>query len=442
MVRTVALFALSASLAAVACSRTTMLSLPLGHYGVGGAGGAGGFGGAGGAGGEGGQGGQGGEGGQEIGWPCETEVAGPVGVDGGGTFAQRQPRLTFSRSDRQQVTVAMEWVMAGSPATTPSELRHTTFQPWGAWPEAALGPSYRASFDGGVSFAVTSAPENRFAMVLSDGGKPTEPDGVLFAPQVSPGSGDVPVSQPIDEGAAALFASLEGNATLVGLGSGVASGSLGVRTLTSFGPIFAIGSRWPLACSRKPAGDAIGSSGGWLVAANGAAGTFGVDVCGAFEDLPSNRVYLSRVESGLGIPTLVATLEAEGDVSRIFLETGAKKTAWLAWSDGSAVRAARLALPTGEVAVAPVVVSTDGLEGGFAATPFLDGLLVVSGEGPLLRFVAPDGTVSTPRELPEVVERRPFDALPAPKGNAGLFSFSKVGSPDRVELARIGCRPN
>jgi hypothetical protein len=161
----------------------------------GGAGGVGGNGGAmvgGGGLGAGGSGGSGGSGGFPD---CSVlRPDGPVRtVAGSDFFHARQPRLMFTSADEQRVTLLSEWVSVEGPGPNlPSELRHTSFQPWGAWPSSELGPSFLADFDGGGSFAGSPQADGGFALMMSDAGQVGAPVGAFAKFDFTPGKGAVP----------------------------------------------------------------------------------------------------------------------------------------------------------------------------------------------------------------------------------------------------------
>ncbi|MFP6687227.1 MAG: hypothetical protein VB934_21075 [Polyangiaceae bacterium] len=193
--------------ALMACGGRTELRASSRHLGVG-AGGGGGTGGMGtgglGAGGTGvGVGGMGGGGAPPL-LDCPVlRPDGPVRTVAGSTFFNvRQPKLMFTSSDHQQVTLLTEWVSTQNPGPdAPSEVRHTTFKAWGAWPTSALGPSFLADLDGGGSFAGTPLDGGGFALMMSDLGQLAPPQRHLCKiwlhawPGITAGTG-LPGSRP------------------------------------------------------------------------------------------------------------------------------------------------------------------------------------------------------------------------------------------------------
>ncbi len=187
--------------ALMACGGRTELRASSRHLGVGagGGGGTGGMGtgglGAGGTGvGAGGVGGMGGGGAPPL-LDCPVlRPDGPVRTVAGSTFFNvRQPKLMFTSSDHQQVTLLTEWVSTQNPGPdAPSEVRHTTFKAWGAWPTSALGPSFLADLDGGGSFAGTPLDGGGFALMMSDLGQLAPPNGIYAKYGFTPGQGSLP----------------------------------------------------------------------------------------------------------------------------------------------------------------------------------------------------------------------------------------------------------
>jgi len=384
----------------------------------------------------GGSGGEGGSGGQPTGWPCPLKVDSPVGVDGGGTFSQRQPSLTYSSDNRLTVTLGMEWTMGDA---APSELRHTSFSPWGAWPTSPLGPSFRASFDAGRSFAVTSAPKNHFALVMSDGGKPTEPDGILFTADGTPGSGDVPPTEPVDDGVRVLFAAANANRFLIGVGESDGSAPVSIRSLTRTGTSTGLGTRWPIACGTNVSADAVAGGDGWWVATSGVAASFGAEDCTAFAGTAPNRVFVARVDVGLGIPNRTVDFEAVGGVRHVFLQAQPNKAPWLAWLDDAGAHVVMLDRTNGTALAGPFDVPADATAERIAAIPFLEGVLVARGSDGAVSYVGSNGMVASPITVPALGGATVWDGLAAPKNDAALLSLVVPGDPDRIQVARLRC---
>ena len=331
----------------------------------------------------------------------------------------------------------MEWTVG---ASSPSELRHTTFNPWGTWPTSPLGLSFRASFDSGVSFAIAQAPMNRFALAMSDGGKPASPDGILFDPAVVPGSGDIPAVQPIDEGARVAFMASNGDRYLVGLEDSDFSMPSSVRTVTNLGSSLVLGTRWPLACGTNPSADATATADGWWVVTSAVEGTFGSVDCAAVANTAPNRVYVGRVNVGLGIPALGTLLGATGTVRHVVIESLADGDPWFGWLDDAGAHVARLDRTTGAVAVGPVAVPAAPSDDRLAVMPFLGGALVARGTDGSVTYVGPDGTLSTPLALEGLAAASVVDALASPTGDAALLTLAISDAPDRVQVARLRCR--
>jgi hypothetical protein len=366
-------------------------------------------------------------------------VDAPVGVAGGGTFHQRQPTFAYSSNDKNQVTVAMEWFRSEGPVNPPSELRHVTLSPWGSWMAAELAPSYLAHLDGGASFAVASAPSNQFALLLSDGGKPSPPSGVSFMPSMSPGSGMTTKSVEVDVGDFALFASNLGNQYLIGAKSSDPSLPARIRTITvNAFSVLTFTPPAPLACAQSLSADAVIGGEGWLVATTSAS-DFAPSDCNNLTTLDATSIRIVDVDDLDGKAKLVTTLPLGKVVDRLVLARLANGNPWLAWRTSAGDGAARLD-NAGKIESQTSIAS--GPNNRFTAAPFQTGLLVARGgdTSTQLVFVPGNGTASPPISPAALSGMGPVDAIASPDGKSVLLGAVVPGQADRIRVARIRCQ--
>jgi hypothetical protein len=407
--------------------------------GPGGAGGAGGSGGSGGSGAAGG----GGSGGTPDVWPCAVVVDGPVGVAGGGSYAQVQPRLSYSSSDHSQVTAAIRWQMPGGAPMPPSELRHVSFAPWGAWLSGDVAPSYLADLDRGVSFAIGNAPGNHFALLMSSG-KPG--GGMVFTPSMTPNSGALPPLTKVNDGTIALFlATRGGNGYLAGFWPAQAADKAKyVQLVTNTGTSVIPGVPQPITCTGTfPAqgSGAVGTAGGWLLAMGGS-GAFGSAMCPSGTMFDST-IHLATVDSE-GKPKSAGTLSTGKPFGFVALTAVPGQKPWLAWSHTPAdvdgvLRLDESGVPNGGL----VEVPNPGYIR-FAAVTWQGGLLLLRGNAASSHatFVAPNGAVSTTRPLASLGANGIAEALASPDGKSVLIALTAAPAAqlDRIRLARLRCQ--
>jgi hypothetical protein len=444
-----------AAVAACACSRTA-----LGPGGTGGAAdGGGGLGqGAGGAGGGGagggGSGGAGGEGGG--GGPQSCSLVDPIARLSGGTQRhQVRPGLIFTSGALERATLLTAWTSGPDPEKPPLEIRHTSFEPWGAWPaDGTFEPSFLADLDGGYSFAGAPEGSDRFAVMF------TAPDGqsVWTRRNLDPGSGGLGVLHVhgTDQfaGARVLFAA---DARPTGPGGGGLKGVLG-----AFGRHDGVshvgrphiawedGSGWStnLACASTPidaAGVALARD-AWIFAMTGGATTLDRGCASATAD-----VFIGFFRAGdMGPPA--ASQHVASEVLALRAATH-PSGAWLTWAyaDGEGVRidAARVD-EAGTIALAPFQVTSGKavVAASLAATALADRLAVVfitdlSPARIELRVFDEMGGLRASHSLATLDGLRPETAaLGAPKGDRLLLAWSeRVGTAYQAHIARLFCQP-
>jgi hypothetical protein len=338
----------------------------------------------------------------------------------------------------------MEWIQSEGPMTPPSELRHVSFSPWGAWPSGEIGLSFRASFDAGASFAIAPAFNDQFALFMSDGGKPSDPDGIAVAPVVTPENGDVPASLQVDDGNTVLFASRRSDKYLLGVAGADAATPARVRTITTIGGTVAIGTAWPVACGEGLSARAVSVSPGtgWLLAAAIAPDTFGLADCSDFEQLSPSELVIARVDSELGVPSFAAGFTPTELVRAIAWAKADGEAPWLVWLGPSTLGVVRIDA-RGLLDSVMLTIPVTGLEYRLATAPFRDGVLVffTSAGSTSVVFVAETGVPSVTLSPPELANLEAVDALPSPDGKSVLLSGVRPGggSEDRIRLARLQC---
>jgi hypothetical protein len=206
----------------------------------------------------------------------ELVIVGPIAsLAGGSGFHQRQPALTPSSTAGDRVSVVSEWFVVEGPQGIPSELRHTAFQPWDAWPvDGMLAPTYLADLDAGVSFAAAPSPGDRLALLMSDGSDPQPPAGVLFSPEFEPGQGTVPVKYSVEPNAdAARFISLSNEAPqhLLGFERPTLPRTAWLASATTRPNGVSISAPVPFGCAdTEMSADAVPFADGWLLVGSSA----------------------------------------------------------------------------------------------------------------------------------------------------------------------------
>lgn len=221
-------------------------------------------------------GGEGGTGGGPPTVDCGAlQVAGPPAfLDGGAGMYERHPLWVYSSEDGQQVTLLVSRQQAEGPEgpEPPTSIVHTTLKPWAAFPSGAvLGPTHLADPEGGRTFAVARAGEDRFGMLFTN----TVPPGFGlqfssgFVPFEDASPASVPVSSVADE---ALFAVRGPGGHLIGMqGSSVAGGSSYLVEAAFVGEDGSFTGPLGLGCAKGwMFADAVRAGGSYLVALSSA----------------------------------------------------------------------------------------------------------------------------------------------------------------------------
>lgn len=375
-------------------------------------------------------------------------------IAGGEGIHQRRPTLTFSSGDAARVTLASAWQVVEGPATPPTELRHTSFEPWGAWPGgAALGPTFLADLDAGTTFAAARAGGDRLALLFADVQDPPA-GGLRFSPDFIPGSGDVPPSILLDATAqAAVFAVEDADVHFIGTSSIAPTGGelleLGLIDGNGYleGPsIYGCGLGAPRA--------AASPSPPLLVFAYA---TQPLGDCLTDPAAPPSELWV-----GSGDTTAFGASFARSEAAPI-TDVGVtvrSDGAWVVWSVGLAgapqIRATR-ADPFGDLQGEDFAVTQPGdapSPGTMAVASFEDFLAVAWWQAPpgapgrlRVRLLAPDGaplaqsdlSLEVPSGEAPAISGRPV-LLGAPLGRAALLAWSQtLAGSDRIRLTRLDC---
>ena len=402
--------------------------------------------------GPGGSGGSGGEGGSAA--PCDRIVlTEPIlTLAGGNGFHQRQPALTYSSDARDRVTVVSEWFVVEGPAIPPSELRHTSFAPWGSnWPaDGTIEPSYLADLDAGVSFAAAPMTNDRLALLMSDGEKVQAPNGVLFSLDFGPGTGNLPPKHPVStEAENAWFAalSIDGGHHLVGVGlPGVPLSSVAF-VLTEADDGLGIGSPIPLGCSDSPVlVDAVASDDGWLVVGATAPGYDAVPCLDPGPVGLGKQIYTAHVDAR-GAVAACTTID---DVQIIHGVSAAPRPngAWATWVYGDG-RIEAAAIDVDGCAAKVFTVVEEGPQASMVGAGELGGNLVVAFflQSTLAVLVFDesgsklfDGSIPVTDGAPDATYPH-LEVLGSPEGDAFLVAWSQIEeSGMRARVARFECR--
>jgi hypothetical protein len=366
------------AMACAACGARSGLTLPGEGRGEGGAGGPSTSSGP----------GAGGSGGFSVGGSggCEIVATDPVvSIAGGSGFHQRQPALSFA-GPNDGVTVASEWFVVEGPMSPPSELRHTSFLPWGdSWPsDGSIAPSFLADLDAGVSFAAAPSQGERLALFMSDGGKPAPPAGALFSPDFVPGSGALPAKITIQAAVdRVLFSALRAGGSpedsyhLLGMELLALSRVSLLATARETRGGIEVAGPITFACADTPtSADAVASEGGWLVASSMSSAA----VTGCLNPGPTgppDMLIVARVDLDAGF-VIVGALSSD-IVERVRVAPDGVGGASVAWSTlGGRILVMRVDA-FGMTLLEPVDIVAPGdtiLPASLAIAPYGDRLLV------------------------------------------------------------------
>jgi hypothetical protein len=380
---------------------------------------------------------------------CEKlEYATPFSdLDGGVMAHQRSPALSYSSDDAMRVTLASAWQAANQGPNAPSDLRHTTFDPWIDFPAGSgFGPTYLANLDGGVSFAAAQSPGNRLALLFRDFEEPPM-GGLRFSADFTPKSGDLPPTFLADTNAGgALF--LTYNGARWGFGAIDPQGG-GGQFETRFGVVNDdfVEMELPLACTtERNVADAVGVEGGFLVAF-GASTVPGEGCDFGIPSVPQGP-HAMRVQGDQIFDVITFGSGQIDDLQMAPRQNGA----WLVWRDVTSVNEAPMLWITsfdqeGNLLVDPFPYDLQCEKGSLAAAGFEDFLAIAcilpepEGGSPFVQVFNPEGA--------------PVGGIKVAATGAALGRPSLIGSPitrsvvlawsetagvgDQIRITRVDC---
>jgi hypothetical protein len=377
---------------------------------------------------------------------------------GGDGFHQRQPTLAYTSEAHDQLTVASEWFVVEAPEAPPSELRHTTFRPWGdEWPvDGNLAPTYLADLDAGVSFAAAESTNGRLALLMSDGGKPQPPQGVRFSLDFGPGSGNVPPKYDIDaEAHRALFATLGSDLDdlsfhLVGMTFSGVPLSAATSVVQEVDNGIVLAGPAPLGCADNPiSADAVAIADGWVLAASSAPGRVADPCVDPGSAGPATTVYTAQADVRGGV-SVCNTIDASSTVVRV-VTAPHPSGAWAVWSsDDDGIRAARVGFDgcvLGDFSIKepghPFVTAQTLGAGQLAGLLVVAYVLIDINNATELVVRVLDETgiiVFEARHQQTALAPDPIDVLGSPDGDAFVIAWSEYeNGAARVRVARYGC---
>lgn len=368
-----------------------------------------------------------------------------------GFMAAFAPQLTYASIDRTWVTLTSAWQATEGPGEIPPpELRHTSFEPWTAWPlDGDLGPTYLADFDAGGSYA--AAPDgNGFALLFQSPLAPPAGSGLFYMPSLVPDSGAVPAAYPIDGTFTHAIALAEEEAPggqthlAVYAAQGFEGELLQSALIDDSGPSPVVTSTAALGCTSTTASAAVVTVGTTYFVAH--ASSTAPDCQTGPAVLES--VLLDRI--GLdGTVSTTAIQEAGADVLRV-LAAPRSDGAWIAWTRyadvGAELYVARVDLeghPVGAIASTPVA---DGVE---VAVAEVGDYLAVATTHPeenagerIEVAVYADGlvTLAVGGVLPFAQVQGPLALVSAPDAADLVVAWSQGNGPEQeVHAAKLSC---
>jgi hypothetical protein len=394
---------------------------------------------------------------------------------------QLTPTLVATGADGAGVTIAFARTPPGMPGG-PAQVLHASFDPWGAWPDAAVGPVHVAA-EGGASLAAASEADGSLALLFGGPSPALEtPGGVTLDLGLDPDQDGLHAPLVIDPDANAATFVAPRPAHLVGferrrplMPFGKAHQlDIGVGHTVSTGTAFVGPLHLGCATNAIAAAAVPAEEGGWLVAlTNGTP----LGEIGCFEDVaigPATQIQVALVDPLLGVEqrsswgSLPEPGTFQSGMAAIALAPRPGGGAWLAWNAAATGAGTEAALrvasigPAGEwlsdVSVTDHIDTAEGGEpgeAGFAAVALGDRLALVwlylpdvtFDVAPLLvvEIVGADGTVAGWTLVPtEGAIGLPPALIASPAGDALLVAWSAAPTPgqdERLHAVRVDCLP-
>ena len=402
--------------------------------------------GGGGSGGAGGHGDVGGSGGMLGGCVVDGPPIGLAGTDG---YVTSNPTFVLP-VQIDGLTLVSAWRAAEDPTPTPTELRHTSFKPWDAWPaDATLGPSYLAEYGGAQEFQAAPALTD-FSLVFA-GSPPAS--GLTYASGFIPGSGSLGAATAIGSGEERpcfLERGTEPHVKLLGFSSSTA-GLQSFNVLRFNDPFTSPAITANLGCSLAPIVAGAAAFGEDFLVAYASGSNFDDAACASGTGIiTSQRLFTARV-SNQGKVALAQEILAGGSGATIASVKVIPRLdgAWLTWAEtgSDGLQIVRLD-PTGHVAAGPFTVPFFGNADSFSATSLGDRLALAWTFSPTdvspsvqVRVVDPQGNITAQASLivSSIAPGRTA-VLGSPSEKALLLAwarFSQVGP--EIQLARLAC---
>jgi hypothetical protein len=330
--------------------------------------------------------------------------------------------------------------------TPPIELRHTSFQPWGAWPaNGTLGPSYLAEYDGSLAFY--AAPSfTDFNVVFAN---PHPGVGLKYLSHLTPGSGALGTPEPLgagggDDRPCFLERGADPHVNLLGFstaGGGAYSFNILRRNDTVAGSTLTkdLGCALdPIVAAAAPIGEEflVAFSGGGAVGGPGCSTTASVLFIGR---VTKQGTFAGVQQIDPAMPN--STIKSVKMVPR-------NDGAWLAWTDTlSGLHVTRLDA-TGKLVTAPTEVLFTGNLDTLSATSLGDRLAlawsVTAADAPAqirVKVLSTTGNVDADLAVnlgPPATGRTAI--LGSPSNTSLLLGWSEEVSPGpQIRLARLAC---
>lgn len=382
--------------------------------------------------------------------PCAAlEYKAPfASLVGGMKPHQRKPKLAFSADDKTRVTVATSWQFVDTP-DAPQELRRTSFEPWPDFPTGSgLGNTNKMDLDGGLSFAITTSPGDRFALLFADFQEPPA-GGLRFSADFDPNEPNPPETVVVDPFAqTALFLTFGQSRFFWGATYKYPNDDLYTLRLALLGLNGAL-TPMELGCSTTPPlASAVPSPGGYLVAF-----TTSPTCDTSAGPGPADTVMIARIEED----GVVSALDEVDTFKTTDLHLAARSDgAWVVWTTpGSDLPPAIVVgkISNGGVYTGTTAHFADYQPGSLAVASFDDFLMVAwieaepEGASPHVQVFRPDGTLAgavhvqaTARAIP------PLALLASPFDRQAVLAWSEeLGDPelgDQLRITRVDCLDN
>lgn len=391
-------------------------------------------------------GGFGGNGGAES--DCYLDGA-PIGIAGTEGYLTSNPIL-LRPGQSDLTTLIAGWTANEGPTTPPTELRHTSFQPWDTWPaDATIGPSYLGDYDGGVTFVAATAPDG-FAAAFAD--SPPSP-GLSFVGPFVPGEGTLPgTSIYVADAAEPLFVVPSDDYALYLLGFSNSKASHHVFNISHLSDALSDNPLSPgLGCALDPiVAGAAAIDEGFLVAFSSGS-QLNDPAC--LSDAPiagAKRLIVVHVDKSANVTptTTIEGTESDGPISAVKMVSRADG-AWLAWAHqlGPRLRVARLDI-AGKIVKGPYEIPFFGDAASLSASNLAQRLALAwsssaADASPQVRInvITSLGTaiadVTIPLGPPSVGRTAILDS---PSSDGLLVSWVQQGATgSQLQLARLAC---